>query len=130
MFEVREMLRLWLLEYAIRAIARMVRCDRKTVTGLRHLLHPAPWAAPVPTVADRPSRHRSHDPVPSWPSRSHGHAKKGSAEAFVAPVGRAAVVVRHHAVKCPRVVIEHQRHEPTITFPHRQRSHGALLGVQ
>jgi len=32
MFEVREMLRLWLLGYALRAIARMVRCDRKTVT--------------------------------------------------------------------------------------------------
>ncbi len=31
-FEVREMLRLWLLGYALRAIARMVRCDRKTVT--------------------------------------------------------------------------------------------------
>ena len=31
-FEVREILRLWLLGYALRAIARMVRCDRKTVT--------------------------------------------------------------------------------------------------
>ncbi len=31
-FEVREVLRLWLLRYAVRAIARMVRCDRKTVT--------------------------------------------------------------------------------------------------
>ncbi len=31
-FEVREMLRLWLLGYALRAIAGMVRCDRKTVT--------------------------------------------------------------------------------------------------
>jgi transposase len=31
-FEVREMLRLWLLGHAIRAIARMVQSDRKTVT--------------------------------------------------------------------------------------------------
>lgn len=32
MFEVREVLRLWLWGYGLRAIARMVRCDRKTVT--------------------------------------------------------------------------------------------------
>ncbi len=31
-FEVKEMLRLWLLGHAIRAIARMVQADRKTVT--------------------------------------------------------------------------------------------------
>jgi len=31
-FEVREVLRLWLLGYALRAIARMVQADRKTVT--------------------------------------------------------------------------------------------------
>jgi len=31
-FEVREILRLWLLGYALRAVARMVQCDRKTVT--------------------------------------------------------------------------------------------------
>ena len=34
MFEVREVLRLWLLEHGLRKIASMVRCDRKTVTAM------------------------------------------------------------------------------------------------
>lgn len=31
-FEVREMLRLWLMGHGLRKIASLVRCDRKTVT--------------------------------------------------------------------------------------------------
>ena len=34
MFEVREVLRLWLLGYGLRKIASMVRSDRKTVTRM------------------------------------------------------------------------------------------------
>ena len=33
-FEVREVLRLWLSSYGFRRIADMVRCDRKTVTRI------------------------------------------------------------------------------------------------
>ena len=33
-FEVREVLRLWLSSYGFRRIADMVRCDRKTVTKI------------------------------------------------------------------------------------------------
>ena len=82
MFEVREVLRLWLMGHGLRKIASLVRCDRKTVTKVVDIAKGLGLTAgDNPTRVDRPVRWRGDGRV--------GAETAGSSRRIVGPDARA-----------------------------------------